>query len=220
MPFTVGGKQAGLYIFAEAEDSESFYHGYAPSSELVQVAFDVDYSESTSIEFGVQHQTTDSIQVPGWTRVTQDLVDNGTYITGTPDSRNVASNTIGADRLTPQESGFVTPFAPFFINNSFSGVTTFCGNSTAQGLTFTFKGQTQDVCAFNPVNPITNVGTAKIDHRTTFIDSLDFADTTATTAYFDVVTKGTFTASFETRRAAIDSHKSQLSIGAIFGLNG
>ena len=188
MPFNVGGKQAGLYIFAEVEDSESFYHGYAPTSELVQVAFDVDYSESTSIEFGIQHQTTDSIQVPGWTRVTQDLVDNGTYITGSPDSRNDASNSIGSDRLTPQESGFVTPNAPFFINSSFSGVTTFCGNSTAQGLTFTFKGQTQDVCAFNPINPITNVGTAKIDHRTTFIDSLDFADTTATTAYFDIVT--------------------------------
>ena len=38
------------------------------------------------------------------------------------------------------------------------------------------------------LNPLTNVGTAKIDHRTTFIDSIDFADTTARTVYLDVVT--------------------------------
>ena len=73
-PFEIGGKQAGLYVFAEIEDSESFYHGYEPSSELVQVAFDMDFSDRTTIEIGIQNQTTDSIQVPGWTRVTQDLV--------------------------------------------------------------------------------------------------------------------------------------------------
>ena len=110
-PLEIDGKQAGMYVFVEAEDSTPFIMAHEPSSELVQVAFDLDASDSTTIEFGIQHQTTDSIQVPGWTRVTQDLVDNGTYITGTPSSLNDPSNPIGADRLTPQESGFVTPFA-------------------------------------------------------------------------------------------------------------
>ena len=188
-PLEIDGKQAGMYVFVEAEDSDSFYHGYEPSSELVQVAFDLDASDSTTIEFGIQHQTTDSIQVPGWTRVTQDLVDNGTYITGTPSSLNDPSNPIGADRLTPQESGFVTPFAFYGINSSFSGVTTWFVPSDSDDLTFTFGGSTQNVAPLGGyLNPLTNVGTAKIDHRTTFIDSIDFADTTARTVYLDVVT--------------------------------
>ena len=189
-PFTTpGGKQAGVYFFGEVEDSGSFYHGYNPTSELAQLAFDMDYSENTTLEFGVQYQTTDSIQVPGWTRVTQALIDRGEYITGTPSARNNPANSIGADRLTPQESGFVSPNAPNYINSSYSGTTSFCAPNDAQGLTFTFRGVTRDVCEFPVINPITNVGLASIDHRTTFIDPLDFADTEAITAYFDAVTK-------------------------------
>ncbi len=201
-PFTVGENQAGMYLFAEVEDSESFYHGYEPSSELVQVAFDMDFGESTYIEFGYQQQTTDSIQVPGWTRVTQELVDSGTYITGAPHPRNDPTNPIGADRLTPQESGFlrtppIGPIPPRDINNSFSGVTNWMiplatappwGNA---GFQYCFKGieaNCRDMAYFGYRDPpLTNPGTAQIDHRTTFIDELDFADTTARTAYFDVV---------------------------------
>ena len=189
-PFTApGGRQAGVYFFGEVEKSGSFYKGYAPTSELAQLAFDMDYSENTTLEFGIQYQTSDSVQVPGWTRVTQELVDSGQYITGTPSALNDPTGAVGADRLTPQESGFVTPFAPYFLNNSFSNTTNFCAPSDAQGLTFTFKGVTRDVCAFPVINPITNVGISTINHRTTYIDPLDFADTEAITAYFDVITQ-------------------------------
>ncbi|MAJ81280.1 MAG: TonB-dependent receptor [Porticoccaceae bacterium] len=195
-PFTVGENQAGMYLFAEVEDSESFYHGYNPSSELIQVAFDMDFGESTYIEFGYQQQTTDSIQVPGWTRVTQDLVDNGTYITGAPHPRNDPTNPIGADRLTPQESGFMrtSPSTPgTWLNNSFSGVTNWMipastPDFTTPGFQYCFRGSCRDMAYFGNRDPaLTNPGTAQIDHRTTFIDELDFADTTARTAYFDVV---------------------------------
>lgn len=189
-PFTTpGGKPAGVYFFGEVEDSGSFYHGYNPTSELAQLAFDMDYTENTTLEFGVQYQTTDSIQVPGWTRVTQALIDRGEYITGTPSSLNDPTRLVGADRLTPEESGAVGAFAPFYLNNSYSKTTNFCAPSDAQGLTFTFRGVTRDVCGLPVVNPITNIGIAKIDHRTTFIDPLDFADTEAITAYFDANTK-------------------------------
>ena len=189
-PFTTpGGKQAGVYFFGEVEKSGSFYKGYAPTSELAQLAFDMDFSENTTLEFGIQYQTSDSVQVPGWTRVTQELVDSGQYITGTPSALNDLTSLVGADRLTPQESGNVGAFAPSFLNNSFSKTTNFCGPSDAQGLTFTYKGVTRDVCAFPVVNPITNIGISSINHRTTYIDPLDFADTEAITAYFDVVTQ-------------------------------
>ena len=189
-PFTTpGGKQAGVYFFGEVEKSGSYYHGYSPSSELAQLAFDMDFSDRTTLEFGVQYQTTDSIQVPGWTRVTQELIDSGQYITGTPSELNDLTEVVGADRLTPEESGFVTPFAPAGINNSFSGTTNFCPPSDAQGYTFTFRDFTGGVCPFPLENPITNPGLSSIGHRVTYIDPLDFADTTAITAYFDAVTQ-------------------------------
>ncbi len=191
-PFTTpGGKQAGVYFFSEVERSGSFYHGYSPTSELAQLAFDVDFSERTTLEFGVQYQTSDSIQVPGWTRVTQALVDSGEYITGTPSERNNLSEVVGDDRLTPEESGSIAGGVPFpaSINNSFSRTTTFCLPSTAQGYTYTFRGTTRDVCGLSALNPLTNTGISSIGHRVTYIDPLDFADTTAVTAYFDAVTQ-------------------------------
>ena len=42
----LGDKEAGVHIFAELEDSESF-DGYYPSSFLLQTAFDVDWSDET-----------------------------------------------------------------------------------------------------------------------------------------------------------------------------
>ena len=141
IPLEIGGKYGGLQLFAEVEDSESYFDGYEPSSELIQAAVDFDLSDNTTLQFGLQYQTTDSIQVPGWNRVTQDLIDNGTYITGAAPVRN-SDNPVGADTLLPQESSFIAPFAPSFLNNAFSNVNSWCtaadagsGNAMYNGFT-------------------------------------------------------------------------------------
>jgi len=196
VPIDMGERSGGMHIFAEVEDSESYYDGYEPSSELLQIAFDFDLSDKTTLEFGVQMQETDSIQVPGWTRVTQDLIDNGTYITGTP----VRELNTGGDpiQLLPQESGFITPIAFAGINNSFSSMGRFCipaatdpdtGEAAATGpfdALYQYNGR--DIsCLGGAVDyPLENVGTAQLEHSTTFIDEIDFADTTAITAYLDI----------------------------------
>ncbi|MAV76689.1 MAG: hypothetical protein CBD32_07150 [Actinobacteria bacterium TMED172] len=199
-PFMLGDKEAGVHIFAELEDSESFFDGYYPSSFLLQTAFDIDWSDETKVEFGFQYQTSDSIQVPGWTRVTQDLIDDGTYITGAPQVLNDPTDLIGFNTLTPQESAFITPAAAGFLNNAFSNTGSFCmppdlpwtGPQNAQ-----YNGQNL-FCPggfgnwlsdpVNNTNPfqLTNVGTAQLEHDTTFIDTVDYADTTAFTAYLDI----------------------------------
>lgn len=188
-PFTIGDKQGGVFVFAEVEDSGSFYHNYYPTNEMLQVAVDLDLSDHLVLEVGAQYQTSDSIQVPGWNRVTQDLIDNGTYITGAGPIKN-SDNPIGADRLLPQESGFVTPFAPFFINSSFSNVGSFCGPGTAENSNYTYNNMLLN-CPGLPLGvenqyALTNPGTAQIDHKTTFIDDIDFADSTALTTYLDL----------------------------------
>ncbi len=195
IPLEIGGKYGGLQLFTEVEDSESFFDGYEPSSELIQAAVDFDLSDNTTLQFGVQYQTTDSIQVPGWNRVTQDLIDNGTYITGAAPIRNSA-NPIGADTLLPQESSFIAPFAPSFLNNAFSNVNSWCtaadagsGNAMYNGFEVSCAGGFGNFLADRTLdNPyaLTDVGTAQIDHQTTFIDDHDYADTTAITAYFDI----------------------------------
>lgn len=189
-PFTLGDKQGGIYVFAEAENSGSYYNNYEPTNEMLQVAIDLDITDSTTMEFGFQAQTSDSIQVPGWNRVTQDLIDNGTYITGAAPIRN-SDNSIGADRLLPQESGFITSAAPYFINSSFSGVGSFCSPGDADTSNFVYN----DMLLACPGAPgfidgyaLTDPGTTKIDHKTTFIDDIDFADSTAFTAYLDFTT--------------------------------
>ncbi|GLR69453.1 TonB-dependent siderophore receptor [Agaribacter marinus] len=195
IPFSLGGKYGGVNIFAEIEDSGSYFDGYNPSSELVQAAVDIDLSDYTTLEFGIQYQSSDSIQVPGWTRVTQDLIDNGTYITGLPQVLN-SDNPIGADTLLPQESAFVAPFAPGFLNNAFSNTGSFCsaagageGNAVYNGFEISCPGAFGNFLAgTSDINPfeLTNVGTAQLDHQMTFIDELDFADTTTFTLYFDL----------------------------------
>ena len=195
IPLEIGGKYGGLQLFAEVEDSESFFDGYEPSSELIQAAVDFDLSDNTTLQFGLQYQTTDSIQVPGWNRVTQDLIDNGTYITGAAPIRN-SDNPIGADTLLPQESSFIAPFAPSFLNNAFSNVNSWCtaadagsGNAMYNGFEVSCAGGFGNFLADRTLdNPyaLTDVGTAQIDHQTTFIDDHDYADTTAITAYFDI----------------------------------
>ena len=120
------------------------------------------------MEFGFQYQTSDAIQVPGWNRVTQDLIDNGTYITGAPVAKN-SDNPIGADRLLPQESGFISPFAPYFINSSFSGVGTFCSPGTTDNSNYTYNGMLLSCPGVDNgienAYALSNPGTTQIDHK-------------------------------------------------------
>ncbi len=195
IPLEIGGKYGGVQFFAEVEDSESFFRGYEPSSSLFQAAVDFDLSDNTTLQFGLQYQESDSIQVPGWNRVTQDLIDNGTYITGAAPIRN-SDNSIGANTLLPQETSFIASFAPGFLNNAFSNINTWCtaadagaGNATYNSLSISCAGGFGDFLADRTLaNPyaLTDVGTTTIDHQTTFIDEEDYADTTAITAYFDI----------------------------------
>ena len=182
------GESGGMHVFAEVEDSESFYELYEPSSELLQIAFNFDLSDATTLEFGGQYQSSDSIQVPGWTRVTQDLIDNGTYITGAAPNRNT-----GADptQLLPSESGFISEFADVSINNSFSNVGTFCVNDIGFNNGVSYNGRALTCFGGNStpwISPISNPGTATLDHSITFIDEIDFADSTAVTLFGEIST--------------------------------
>ena len=84
VPFTVGGRRAGFYVFGQFENSNSFYDGIYSKSKLGQAAFDVELSPRWRMEFGAQGYSGQRPQNIGWNRVTQDLVDKKRYLSGVP----------------------------------------------------------------------------------------------------------------------------------------
>ena len=83
-PMSLGDKQGGYYLFALAEDSETFYNNVFTEQFIVQSTFNIDLSDKMRIEFGEQYQFFSSTENAGWNRVTQALVDNNTYTAGAP----------------------------------------------------------------------------------------------------------------------------------------
>ena len=82
----VGGPisdRMGYYLYGEFEDSDSFYDNTATEQTILQASFDVDLTDKLHTQFGGMYHDYTGNQVAGWNRLTQDLIDNGTYITGT-----------------------------------------------------------------------------------------------------------------------------------------
>lgn len=148
MPFEVGGRATGVSVYAEYEDSDSFYIGREPQHELLQASFVHDLGSGWDVEVGMMYfNSAGYFQTPGLNRVTQDLIDNGTYITG----RNSDIPDVNGDgQLNPSEIDAV--------------VGTFFGASNIR--TFIDFG----VFGFPDAYALdTGVGTAQIDPRNVFL---------------------------------------------------
>ena len=83
-PGEVFGKDLGYYLYGELENSGSYYNNSATDQTLLQGSFDVDWSDNTRLQFGGMYHRYEGNQIAGWNRLTQDLIDHGTYITGSP----------------------------------------------------------------------------------------------------------------------------------------
>ena len=179
-PAELAGKPMGFYLYGEIEDSDSYYAN-APGVEqtLVQASFDMDLNDTIQIQFGGMYHDYAGAQNAGWNRISQDLIDNGTYITGSP----APLDTNGDGSISHQEfdvdgDGF-TDLNPFAF---WAGGTV--GNTTPSTLTyddFSFFFTDADLLA------LTNPGTATLDPDLTLIASDDRLENTVTTLYFDII---------------------------------
>ena len=93
----------GYYLYGEVENSGSYYENTETDQTVLQASFNVDLSDNLRLEFGGMYHDYDGNQVAGWNRVTQELVDNGTYITGTAQ----ALDTDGDGSISHDEYGAV-----------------------------------------------------------------------------------------------------------------
>ena len=83
-PVTAGSKQGGYFVYGLLEDSESFVERVHVEQKLVQAGLSIDDAiGSFRLEAGTQLQNSNTAGA-FMNRVTQDLIDNGTYIRGVP----------------------------------------------------------------------------------------------------------------------------------------
>ena len=81
-PGALAGKPFGYYLFAEREDSGSYYRDTATDNVVLQATFNVDLGDRVRLLWGGMYQDYDGNEVGGWNRLTQELVDRGAYVTG------------------------------------------------------------------------------------------------------------------------------------------
>ncbi len=126
-PLALGGKEGGYYLYGESENSGSYYENSSTDQSILQASIDFQLSDSWRTEFGGMYQYFKGNQVAGWNRLSQALIDDGTYITGSPDSLDADGN----GYLSGPESAGATlnPFYPFDPLNSNMALTTGVGTT-------------------------------------------------------------------------------------------
>ncbi|WP_338517190.1 TonB-dependent siderophore receptor [Alteromonas gracilis] len=161
-PSTIGGKDMGYYLYGELENSDSFYDNTQTDQTILQASFNIDVTDSLRFEFGGMYHDYDGNQVAGWNRLTQDLVDNGTYITGTA----LPLDTDGDGQISHEEYGAVN-----IAGNSFFYV---------PASAFTDDEATE-------LMQLQNVGTTTLNANQVLVAPDDQLGNEAITLYFDTI---------------------------------
>ncbi|WP_454715833.1 TonB-dependent siderophore receptor [Caulobacter segnis] len=160
LPANFGSITGGVYLYGEVEDSHSYYKGIYPRRQTLEASSDFDLGNGWTTAFGGMYYHSDGdVQTPGWNRLTQNLIDNQTYITGRD---TTLKDSDGNGRLTPNEIGFY----PY---------------SSAMYLAYYGFPSTNDLHTLD-----TGVGTTKLNPRNVYISGADFSKTNTNTFYFDL----------------------------------
>ncbi len=180
-PARIGDSEFGYSLYAEIEDSGSYYRNMSTKQTILQAAFDNQITDSVRIEFGGMYQKYDGQQNGGWNRLTQALVDKGTYITGS--AKPLDTN--GDGQISPGEFQAVGNFSPFGTFGCPAGTTT-PNTSPVSAASFTNACFT----AAYPYLALQNVGTTTLSRKDVLTGPNDILTNKATTAYFDIIFDG------------------------------
>lgn len=166
-PATLAGKEMGFYLYGEVENSGSYYQNSGTDQTVLQASFNVDISDNLRIEFGGMYHKYEGNQIAGWNRLSQDLIDSGTYVTGTAKPLD----TDGDGSISHQE-----------YNVERAGINPFIFNNAGFGL-FPDRITNAD---FEPILALDNPGTATLSGNQVMVASDDVLLNTVNTLYFDI----------------------------------
>ncbi len=157
---SIAGAEGRLSARADVEDSHSFYRGLHPRRQSLSLNADLAQGPwSLSADYLFFHADGE-VQTPGWNRLTQALIDDGTYITGRDTSLADAD---GNGRLTLNELGG----NPYYYDPAFRPLAIPGGIDAAHKLD-------------------TGLGTTRLSRRTVHVADADFSRTDTHTAFLEL----------------------------------
>jgi len=170
-PGELGGTEFGYYLYGMLEDSGSYYDNASTDQTLLQASFDIDLNDNWRVQFGGMYHDYAGTQIAGWNRLTQDLIDTGTYVTGT------------AQPLDTDGDGFIS-HAEYNATLDFDDT----DGDGAFGLNpFVFQPEDVTVADLDSLAALENVGTAILDGSQVLVAIGDQLTSTVKTFYFDVI---------------------------------
>src|SRR5258708_21754467 len=175
-PAKIGEQEFGYSLYGEVEDSGSYYRNMSTRQTILQASFDNNITDNLRVEFGGMYHKYDGQQNGGWNRLTQALVDNGTYITGA--ARPVPDIGPPDGKISYAELAAIGGLGPF---GGFA-----CGGNV-------FASSITNACfpAGGPLT-LTSSGTAKLSRKDTLTGPDDVLKNKQTTADFDIIFTGPY----------------------------
>lgn len=175
----------GYYLYAEIEDSGSYYRNNGVEQTLLQASFDTDLSENIHLHFGGMFHRYTGQQNAGWNRLTQELIDHGIYLTGQPLPLDAnGDGVISHQEFDVDGNGFtdLNPFAAGLIPGRSDG---FDPGSAGSGVCTI--GATPLFGCWPGLLSLVNVGSAVIDGSHSLTAPDDILANDVITLYFDVI---------------------------------
>jgi len=158
-PGRIGSKDFGYYGYAMLENSGSYYDNSKTDQTLLQLSIDVDVNDQLRFQFGGMYHRYEGNQIAGWNRLTQELIDDGTYVTGNAQPLD----TDGDGSISHQE---------YFACGCFE---------------FAFRPEFADPSEWDPQLALVDVGTAKLKGSQVLVAADDRLENEVTTLYFDAI---------------------------------
>ena len=184
-PGRLGDQDFGYYLYAEFEDSGSYYRNSGIDQSILQASFDADVNERLQLQFGGMVHKYSGTQVAGWNRLTQELVDHGIYVTGQP----LPLDTDGDGLISHQEfdvdgDGFtdLNPFAAGLVPGSSAPL-----DAGVPGDGVCSIGATSVFGCMPELMRLVNVGEAMLDGSQSLVGPDDTLTNDVITLYFDMI---------------------------------
>ncbi len=183
-PALAGARDVGYYLYALAEDSGSYYDATDKNQDLLQVSIDLDVSSELRAQFGGMRHNYRSNEISGWNRLTQDLIDHGRYVTGSPSSLDRDGDGYVSHQEFDVDGDGFTDLNPFADGLSPGQAGRLAGTGVCR------IGDVPVFGCFPALMALQNPGTAIIEGNMNITEPEDTLDTQVTTLYFDLLGGG------------------------------